>query len=109
VRRIAPHFQARLKALAAHPLVGEARGVGLVGAVELVRDKAAKTPFDAARAVGPAVQAAVLDEGVILRAIRDVVAVCPPLIITDEQIDTLFDALAKSLDKVHATLAAEAA
>ncbi|HXQ12459.1 MAG TPA: aspartate aminotransferase family protein [Caulobacteraceae bacterium] len=109
VRRIAPHFQARLRTLADHPLVGEARGVGLVGAVELVRDKAAKTPFDAALAVGPAVQAAVLEEGVILRAIRDVVAVCPPLIITDEQIDTLFDALAKGLDKVHATLAAEAA
>jgi 4-aminobutyrate---pyruvate transaminase len=108
VRRIVPHFQARLHALAEHPLVGEARGVGLVGAVELVRDKAAKTPFDPALAVGPAVQAAVLEEGVILRAIRDVVAVCPPLIITDEQIDTLFDALAKGLDKVHAKLAAEA-
>jgi 4-aminobutyrate--pyruvate transaminase len=108
VRRIVPHFQARLHALAEHPLVGEARGVGLVGAVELVRDKAAKTPFDAALAVGPAVQAAVLEEGVILRAIRDVVAVCPPLVITDEQIDTLFDALAKGLDKVHAKLAAEA-
>jgi 4-aminobutyrate--pyruvate transaminase len=108
VRRIAPHFQARLRALAAHPLVGEARGVGLVGAVEVVRDKAAKTPFDAALAVGPAVQAAVLEEGVILRAIRDVVAVCPPLIIADEQIDTLFDALAKGLDKVHAKLVAEA-
>ena len=108
VRRIAPHFQARLHALADHPLVGEARGVGLVGAVEVVRDKAAKTPFDAALAVGPAVQAAVLEEGVILRAIRDVVAVCPPLIITDDQIDTLFDALANGLDKVHATLAAEA-
>jgi 4-aminobutyrate--pyruvate transaminase len=109
VRRIAPHFQARLRALAAHPLVGEARGVGLVGAVEVVRDKAAKTPFDAALAVGPAVQAAVLEEGVILRAIRDVVAVCPPLIIADEQIDTLFDALAKGLDKVHAKLVVDAA
>ncbi len=108
VRRIVPHFQARLHALAEHPLVGEARGVGLVGAVELVRDKAAKTPFDPALAVGPAVQAAVLEAGVILRAIRDVVAVCPPLVITDEQIDTLFDALAKGLDKVHAKLAAEA-
>ena len=48
VRRIAPHFQARLRALAEHPLVGEARGVGLIGAVELVRDKATKAPFDPA-------------------------------------------------------------
>ena len=109
VRRLAPHFQARLRALADHPLVGEARGVGLVGAVEVVRDKATKAPFDAAQGVGLAVQAAVLEEGVILRAIRDAVAICPPLIITREQIDTLFDALAKGLDKVHAKLAAEAA
>ena len=108
VRRIAPHFQRRLKALADHPLVGEARGVGLVGAVEVVRDKASHAPFEPAQAVGVAVQAAVLEEGVILRAIRDAVAICPPLIVTDEQIDTLFDALAKGLDKVHAKLAAEA-
>ncbi|HLK26774.1 MAG TPA: aspartate aminotransferase family protein [Caulobacteraceae bacterium] len=108
VRSVIPHFQARLKALGDHPLVGEARGVGLVGAVEVVRDKSARTPFDAAQAVGVAVQSATLEEGVILRAIRDAVAICPPLIITDEQIDTLFDALSRALDKVHARLAAEA-
>ena len=109
VRRIAPHFQARLRALADHPLVGEARGVGLVGALEFVRDKATKAPFDPAGTVGPAVQAAVLEEGVILRAIRDAIAICPPLIITEAQIDTLFDALGRGLDKVHARLSAEAA
>jgi 4-aminobutyrate---pyruvate transaminase len=109
VRSIAPHFQARLKAFADHPLVGEARGVGLVGALEFVRDKATKAPFDPAGTVGPAVQAAVLEEGVILRAIRDAIAICPPLIITEAQIDTLFDALGRGLDKVHARLAAEAA
>ncbi len=109
VRSIAPHFQARLKAFAEHPLVGEARGVGLVGALEFVRDKATKAPFDPAGTVGPAVQAAVLEEGVILRAIRDAIAICPPLIITEAQIDTLFDALGRGLDKVHARLAAEAA
>jgi len=109
VRTLIPHFQARLKALADHPLVGEARGCGLVGAVEVVRDKATKTPFDPAQAVGPAVQAAVLEEGVILRAIRDVIAICPPLIITRPQIDDIFDALGRGLDKIHARLMAEAA
>ena len=109
VRRVAPRFQARLRALAQHPLVGEARGVGLIGALELVRDKPARTPFDPDQAVGPAVQAAVLEEGVILRAMRDVIAVCPPLIIAEAQIDTLFDALARGLDKVHAKLALKAA
>jgi 4-aminobutyrate--pyruvate transaminase len=109
VRRIAPRFQARLRALADHPLVGEARGIGLVGALEFVRDKVTKAPFDPAGTVGPAVQAAVLEEGVILRAIRDAIAICPPLIITEAQIDDLFDALGRGLDKVHARLAAEAA
>jgi 4-aminobutyrate--pyruvate transaminase len=109
VRELMPHFQTRLKALAAHPLVGEARGCGLVGAIELVRDKASKAAFDPAQGVGPALQAAVLEEGVILRAIRDVLAICPPLIITRPQIDDIFDALARGLDKVQAKLAAEVA
>ncbi len=108
VREVAPHFQARLHALADHPLVGEARGVGLIGAVELVRDKPAKTPFEAAQGVGMAVQNAVLEEGVILRAIRDTLAICPPLIITRAEIDILFDALKKGLDKAHAELSVAA-
>ena len=108
VRSVAPHFQARLRALADHPLIGEARGVGLIGALELVRDKASKAPFDAALGIPAAVQAAVIEEGVILRAIRDAVAVCPPLIITDAEIDILFDALQRGLDKVLAGLRVDA-
>jgi 4-aminobutyrate---pyruvate transaminase len=108
VRRIAPHFQARLRALADHPLVGEARGVGLIGALELVRDKGTKAPFDAALGIPAAVQAAVIEEGVILRAVRDAIAVCPPLIIIDAEIDILFDALQHGLDKVLAGLRVEA-
>jgi 4-aminobutyrate---pyruvate transaminase len=106
VRRIAPHFQARLRALADHPLVGEARGVGLVGALDLSPNKARHEPFDAALAVGAAVQGATREEGVIVRAIRDAIAVCPPLIITEPEIDILFDALARGLDKVEGGLAA---
>ena len=109
VRSVAPHFQVRLQALAQHPLVGEARGVGLIGALELVRDKAARTPFDAALGVPALLQAATLEEGVILRALRDAIAVCPPLIITDAEIDILFDALGRGLDKVWADVRADAA
>jgi len=104
VRAVAPHFQGRLAALAGHPLVGEARGVGLLGALEIVRDKAARAPFDASLGVAAAVQAATLEQGVILRAIGNAIAVCPPLIISNSEIDFLFDALQRGLDKVWANL-----
>jgi 4-aminobutyrate---pyruvate transaminase len=96
----APQFQARLAALAAHPLVGEARGLGLIGAVELVADKAEKRAFDpqaavAARAVGFAEE-----EGLIVRyLVGDTVSICPPLIITLEEIDELFARLGRALDR----------
>ncbi len=99
VRRVAPRFQERLRGLGAHPLVGEARGVGLIGAVQLVRDKASKELFDPQLKAGPAVMARAAEHGLLVRAlIDDTVAVCPPLIITENQIDDLFDRLAKALD-----------
>jgi 4-aminobutyrate--pyruvate transaminase len=109
VRAVAPHFQARLRALAEHPLVGEARGVGLIGALEIVRDKATRAPFDAELGVAPAIQTATMHGGVLVRALRDAVAVCPPLIITEPEIDLLFDALQGGLDKVWSDLNAPGA
>src|ERR1700735_1513941 len=53
VRAVTGHFQERLRQLGSHPLVGEARGMGLIGAVELVEDKESKKPFDSAVAAGP--------------------------------------------------------
>ncbi len=107
VRAVAPRFRARLERLADHPLVGEARGVGLLGAVELVRDKADGTPF------APEVKAAVravghcLAHGLILRPLPgDAVGICPPLVITEDEIDTLFDRLEAALDDTARTLAA---
>jgi 4-aminobutyrate--pyruvate transaminase len=99
VGAISPRFQARLRALGRHPLVGEARGVGLIGAVELVEDKAARRNFDPGRKVGAWVVQAAMERGLILRALmNDTVAICPPLIITEAQIDELFDALSAALD-----------
>lgn len=107
VREVAPHFQARLRALADHPLVGEARGIGLIGAVELVRDKATKESF------APEVKAAVcavrhcLAHGLILRPLPgDAVGICPPLVIRREEIDQLFDRLAAALDDAARELGA---
>lgn len=98
VRALEPHFQSRLRALASHPLVGEARGVGLIGALEIVADKQAKRPFQGTAGVGNAIQSAAAERGLIVRGIRDAIAVCPPLIITHDQIDELFDKFALALD-----------
>jgi 4-aminobutyrate--pyruvate transaminase len=95
----APQFQTRLKALADHPLVGEAMGMGLVGAVEVVAGKRTKQPFDITRGVGAKVVAFAQAEGLLLRALGDRVAICPPLVITAEEIDELFDKLGRALDR----------
>ena len=107
VAEVAPHFQARLAALGDRPNVGHTRGVGLIGAIELVADKTSRAPFAPARGVGPAFQLHLQRNGVIVRALRDAVAFCPPLIITKDQIDVLFDAVEDGLDFVAREFSAE--
>ncbi|MGB8629367.1 MAG: aminotransferase [Xanthobacteraceae bacterium] len=97
--KLAPLFQARLTALNEHPLVGEGRGLGLIGAVELVADKPTKRSFLPQRAVGPRVVQFAEAEGLIVRAVAgDVLTLCPPLIISEAEIDELFDRLTRALD-----------
>ena len=99
VKAVAPRFQRRLKALADHPLVGEARGIGLIGAVELVCDKKKRENFDRSRKIGPWVMNRALEHGLIVRAlINDTIAFCPPLIINEQQIDDMFDVMSRALD-----------
>ncbi|MBV9043981.1 MAG: aminotransferase class III-fold pyridoxal phosphate-dependent enzyme, partial [Alphaproteobacteria bacterium] len=105
VRHVAPAFLKRLRALAEHPLVGEANGVGLIGGIELVADKKTKQNFDGTRQVGAACSRFCEEEGLIVRALLgDRIALCPPLVITEQEIADLFDrlerALAKTLDWV---------
>jgi 4-aminobutyrate--pyruvate transaminase len=96
----APQFQARLVALGQHALVGEARGLGLIGAVELVADKATKLPFDPQAGVAPRAVRFAEEEGLIVRFLAgDTVSVCPPLVITPAEIDELFDRLGRALDR----------
>ena len=94
-----PIFQQRLKNLEEKELVGEARGVGLMGAVELVSDKKTLSTFDPIGSAGPVLAEVGHSEGIILRAIGDVLAVCPPLIITEDEINELFDRFERTLDK----------
>jgi 4-aminobutyrate---pyruvate transaminase len=98
-QRLGPLFQARLAQLAAHPLVGEARGVGLIGGLELVSDQATKKQF--APGVAPKVVQSALDHGLIVRALAgDVIALCPPLVITPNEVNEVFDKLEAALDDV---------
>jgi 4-aminobutyrate---pyruvate transaminase len=93
-------FQARLAALNAHPLVGEARGIGLIGGVELVADKTTKRSFAAPHAVGARAVAFAEAEGLIVRSVLgDVITLSPPLIISAAEVDALFDRLTRALDK----------
>jgi 4-aminobutyrate--pyruvate transaminase len=99
VRSVTPQFQQRLNAFAEHPLVGEARGVGLLGGCEIVKDKQTKQAFDAVAGVGARCAASAQERGLIVRALGDTVAFCPPLIISADEINELFDRFQQALDE----------
>ena len=98
VRAVAPRFQAGVRRLGEHPLVGEARGVGLVAGLELVKDKNTRENFAPAQRVAAEVAERALTHGVITRGLGDVVNLCPPLIITEAQIDDLLARIGRALD-----------
>ncbi|AHK46392.1 aminotransferase Y4UB [Ensifer adhaerens OV14] len=101
VRRLAPHFLGRLNALERHPLAVEARGVGLIGALELEAADGA-----AAGATGARVGAILQRNGLICRNIGDSIAFCPPMIITAAEIDEMFDIVEASLEQLGRQAAA---
>lgn len=107
LRAVAPHFQARLQGFADHPLVGEARGVGLIGALEIVADKASKAPFAAEHLVSERIVRAARENGLILRPIGDAVIFAPPFTITEAEIDELFTRVGTVLDEVGAIITRE--
>jgi 4-aminobutyrate--pyruvate transaminase len=96
-----PAFADGLRRLGEHPLVGEARGLGLMGGLELVADKRTKRSFEPKLGVAPRCVAAAESEGLIVRYLAgDIVSLCPPLIISPHQLDELFARLRRALDRV---------
>lgn len=86
--------------LADHPLVGEARSLGLLGAVEIVAEKGTNKRFGGEEGkAGPVVRDLCIKNGLMVRGIRDTIVCCPPLIISHAQIDELVDIIARSLDE----------
>ena len=99
VRDVAPTFAEALQKFVGHPLVGDVRSVGLIGAVELAEDPTTRKPFDPKRGVGAYLVRRAQAHGLILRAMAgDAIAFCPPLIITEAQIAEMMGRFALALD-----------
>ena len=105
VRRLTPAFEAGLKRLAEKPNIGEWRGKGLMGALEAVKDKATKTPFDGKLSVSERIANTCTDHGLICRPLGQSIVLCPPFIITDAQMEEMFAKLEQALDRVFAEVA----
>lgn len=102
VRKTAPLFQDKLAKLAEHPLVGETRGEGLIGGVELVADKDTRRAFDPIGKIGALANVQAQTHGLLMRNIGDTLALCPPLIISADEIADLFERLENALDATEA-------
>ena len=99
VRRVGAYMQAGIRSHGDHPLIGDARGVGLIGAVEIVRDKTTRGSFDPKASVAAFLVRRAQHHGIILRNMPgDIVAFCPPLIITERELDEMFAGFRKALD-----------
>ena len=83
-------------ALGDHPHVGDIRGLGLMCAVEFVRDRASKEEFDAAENVGGRINSATIDRGMFSRARGDLYCLAPPITTSEAQLDRMVDILAES-------------
>jgi len=105
VRALIPGFAARMARLAEHPHIGEARGKGLMGALEAVQDKATRTPWPGHLSVSERIANTCTDHGLICRPLGQSVVLCPPFIMTEAQMDEMFDKLSAALDKVFGEIA----
>jgi len=103
VARTGPFFQQRLRRLAAHPLVGEVRGIGLIAAVEFVADKATKRLFDPVGKVAAFIMRRAWENGLIVRALpqSDALSFCPPLFCTEAELEEIVEKLERSLEGVE--------
>jgi putrescine aminotransferase len=95
-----PYLARGLAALADHPLVGETRSLGLIGAVEIVADKKTRARFGGeAGKAGPIVRDLCIANGLMIRVIRDTVVMSPPLVMSHAQIDQMLAIIRRSLDE----------
>jgi putrescine aminotransferase len=103
-----PYLQARWRELADHALVGEVRGIGLIAALELTKDKATRQRWVAGGKVGGLCRDFCTANGLVMRATGDTMLVSPPLVISKSEIDELIEKARKSLDDTLAAIQAGA-
>ena len=96
---IGPCFQQKLREFAGHPAVGEVRGHGLIGALELL-PRAGRAGLSPASPLGARAARIAREEGVIVRGIRDLIALSPPFTITRQELDLLFAAVRRTLERL---------
>jgi 4-aminobutyrate--pyruvate transaminase len=106
VRRVEPTFLGKLKALEAHPLVGDVRGCGLLAGLEIVQDKVTRAAHPAALSVAARLETNARKHGLIARFIGNRIAFSPPLIITEAEVEEMVHRLALALDDTYAELRA---
>ena len=94
----APYLQARIREFESHPLVGEVRGVGMFGAVQLAKDKSKRSPFDSPGEAGNLCKDHCTDNDLVMRAVGDSMILSPPLIISKSEIDELMEKAGRAID-----------
>jgi putrescine aminotransferase len=101
---IGPYLQERWASLSEHPLVGETRMVGLMGAFELVANKSPIEKFDSDMGVGTICRDFLIASGLVLRAVGDAIVAAPPLTLSREEADEIIEKTWKSLDQTQAAI-----
>lgn len=99
---IAPYWAARLAELGGHRIVGEARSLGMLGCLELVRDAPTRARLEAQHNAGLVCRDAAVNSGLMVRAVKDSIISAPPLVCTKEELDLLFERLLQALDHTAA-------
>ena len=105
VRNVSPQFQERLATLEASPIIGDARGMGLLGCLEGLTDAGRDTPLVVQRSLGARLDEACEARGLIVRPLINMCVFSPPLTISNEQIDDMFDILEDAIREVEAEFA----
>jgi len=100
VQKLEPLFMGGLKKFEELEFIGEARGIGLMGALEMVQDKKSKKPFNGAISIGEKVANQCIRNGLICRPLGPSIVLCPPFITSEEEMEFMFDTLNKTLNKV---------